>query len=182
VIEDKCITNYALVKFEKTTREVHMVSLLADIARGFREGRSDCRWNRTSGNSGTLPGGRLGPRADEGIVGGHSRTTSARTHCQYGRPPNDLGLMGPTGQVCIELLTCSPLCQRRLPVAVRSSFMKLFRWVEKERRPTGMSGVRWRAGTLARACDRGYARHMLVAGSDVTSGSAAGLMTLAAIS
>ena len=51
----------------------------------------------------------------------------------------------------------------------------------KRKRPTGMSGVRWRAGKLAEGRDRGYARHMLVAGSGVMSGSVAGLMTPAAI-
>lgn len=33
---------------------------------------------------------------------------------QHSRTANDLGLWGPTGQLCVELLTCSPLCQCRL--------------------------------------------------------------------
>ena len=34
-----------------------------------------------------------------------------------------------------------------------------------KKRPTGVSGVKWQAGELARVVTRGFARHMLVAGS-----------------
>lgn len=51
----------------------------------------------------------------------------------------------------------------------------------KRRRPTGMSGVRGRAGKLAKGVTAG-ARHVLIAGSGVMSGSAAGRMMPAATS
>jgi hypothetical protein len=75
-----------------------------------------------------------------------------------------------------------------MPSQARALLSKLFRWFEKRKRPTGISGVRWRADGLVKGCDRGCACHMLVSGcgpiseSGVISGSVADRMMPAATS
>ena len=69
-----------------------------------------------------------------------------------------------------------------MPSQAHELLSKLFRWFEKRKRPTGISGARRRADGLVKGCDRGCAHHMLVTGSGVISGSVAGRMMPAATS